>query len=535
MGITTAGFLGFICGTILVYYLVSNRWKWIVLLLASVIFYLSFSVTGIFVLIGTALLTWFCALKVQKGKDAEAAWMAENKKVVDKETRQKQKEWYKRQRRKYIALCVSVCVGSLFLFKYYGNVAKGINSWFGINLWTAEKILIPLGISYYSLQLIGYLIDVSRDIIPAEKNALKVILYGMFFLSIMQGPFNRYGDLMPQVCRNESKRITPVQFKNAMVRICAGYIKKLCIADQVGMIAREAMGNYSQYTGATILVGIVCYAIQLYADFSGYMDIVIGIGELFGICLPENFRQPFFSRSIQEFWQRWHITLGAWLKDYVFYPLLKTKTIRNLEQNLTKRIGKELGRKIPTFFAMLILWILIGTWHGAQMNYIFSVGLLQFIYIIGGELFQPIANRIKKLLHIGSNNIILRIIQSIRVTVLMMFAWVFFFSRGFSDAFGIVKQLFQGGFFQVDIMQMITNGFNMGALNRTVIYFLPAVLIIMLALDLLHERGIHIREALDRKFFLIRLCVYVGMLVVLLVFGAYGTQYIASNFIYFEF
>ena len=126
----------------------------------------------------------------------------------------------------------------------------------------------------------------------------------------MQGPFNRYNELMPQICADERKKLTYIDFKLAVLKITGGYIKKLCIADQVGIIANEVFTNYTKYEGLGIVFGVLCFAIQLYTDFSGYMDIIIGIGQLFGINMPENFKQPFFARSISEFWQKWHITLG---------------------------------------------------------------------------------------------------------------------------------------------------------------------------------------------------------------------------------
>ena len=241
-------------------------------------------------MIGTSLLTYFSGIMVQKQKDKHYAWLKENKKNADKETRKAKKAFYQKRQKLIVAGTVAVTIGILFICKYYGVLATRFNGLFNTSLWTAENILLPLGISYYSLQLIGYLVDVNRDIIPAERNPLKVILYGGFFLSIMQGPFNRYNDLMPQICAEKRQKLTYVNFKFAVLKITGGYIKKLCIADQVGIIANEVFTNYNNYSGLGILLGIVCFAIQLYADFSGYMDIVIGIGQLFGINMPENFR-----------------------------------------------------------------------------------------------------------------------------------------------------------------------------------------------------------------------------------------------------
>ena len=384
MTITSFGFLGFVLATLIIYRLFPVKKQWWVLLAASVAFYLSFSIGGIFVMIGTSLLTYFAGIMVQKQKDKHSAWLKENKKTTDKETRKAKKAFYQKRQKLIVAGTVAVTIGVLFICKYYGVLATRFNGLFNISLWTAENILLPLGISYYSLQLIGYLVDVNRDIIPAERNPLKVILYGGFFLSIMQGPFNRYNDLMPQICAEERKKLTYLDVKFAVLKIVGGYIKKLCIADQVGIIANEVFTNYNNYSGLGILLGIACFAVQLYTDFSGYMDIIIGIGQLFGINMPENFKRPFFARSISEFWQKWHITLGLWLKDYVFYPLLKSSLFKKIGKGLTGKLGKEAGRRIPTYIGMFILWTLIGAWHGAGFNYVFGVGILQFLYIFLG-------------------------------------------------------------------------------------------------------------------------------------------------------
>ena len=533
MAITSFTFLGFILVTLIVFWLFPVKKQWWVLLAASVVFYLSFSIGGIFVMIGTALLTYFASILVQKQKNEYSTWLKENKKTVDKETRKLKKAFHQKRQKLIVAVTVIVTISILFICKYYGVLATRVNELFDTSFWTAENILLPLGISYYSLQLIGYLIDVNRDIIPAERNPFKVILYGGFFLSIMQGPFNRYNDLMPQICADERKKLSYSDVKFAVLRITGGYIKKLCIADQVGIVANEVFTNYTQYEGLGIILGIVCFAVQLYADFSGYMDIIIGIGQLFGIKMPENFRQPFFSRSISEFWQKWHITLGLWLKDYVFYPLLKSKAFKNLGKSLSTKISKEASRRIPTYFGMLILWILIGAWHGAGFNYIFSVGILQFLYIFLGEICDPVFVKIKKLLHINDNRLYWHIFQSIRTTLLMMFAWVFFNSKSFSQALGMIRNIFV-----VPKLKQIFMIFSDSAVSgQKLIWlgFIVTVIIALVLIDLIHENNLSINTIINRQKYPVRLLFYLLLVFTIILFGAYGDQYTASNFIYFEF
>ena len=529
MSITSFQFLGFVIVTSIVFRFFPVKKQWWVLLAASIVFYLSFSVGRIFVMVGTALLTYFAALWVQKYKVKLSEWMTDNKKTADKETRKAVKASFQNKQKLIVAGSIAITIGILFMCKYYKVLSTNFNNLFHTQLWTAENILLPLGISYYSLQLIGYLIDVNRDIIVAERNPFKVILYGGFFLSIMQGPFNRYNDLMPQICTEERKKLTYLDFKFAVLRIVGGYIKKLCIADQVGIIANEVFTNYGNYSGLGIVSGIVCFAVQLYADFSGYMDIIIGIGQLFGINIPENFKQPFFSRSISEFWQKWHITLGLWLKDYVFYPVLKSSLFKKLGKGVSNKLGKEAGRRIPTYIGMFILWVLIGAWHGAGFNYLFGVGILQFLYILLGEICNPLFIKAKKLLHINDKKLYWHIFQSIRCTLLMMFAWVFFNAKSFQAALQIIKSILVFPRFG-QIISVFDSGVVDGP-KRTMIYLFLCIIIIFI-IDLLHEKGKSVRRLVSKRRYPVRLAFYLLLVFTIIIFGAYGNQYISSNFIY---
>ena len=249
MTITSFKFLGFIIAALALYWVIPAKGRRWVLLAASILFYLSFSFAGIFVMIGTSLLAFGAGILIQKYKDGYSLWLTENKKTADKETRKSVKASYQKKQKLIAAAFIAVTVGILFMCKYYKVLAADISSIFDLKLWSAENILLPLGISYYSLQLIGYVADVNRDIIPAEKNPLNVILYGGFFLSIMQGPFNRDNDLMPQICSDERKTLTLYQVRSALLRILGGYIKKLCIADQFGVYTAEVFNNYQNYSG----------------------------------------------------------------------------------------------------------------------------------------------------------------------------------------------------------------------------------------------------------------------------------------------
>ena len=535
MSLTSIAFLAFAAVVLFVYYLTPGKYRWAVLLVASIAFYISFSVVGIILLIVLSLVACFCALQIEKTQKRQEMWLTEHS-DTDKETKKAAKRQFKGVQRRYVILTIVLCIGSLFLLKYYGPFASEINRLLGTRFWTAENLLVPLGISFYSLQIIGYVIDVSRGIARAERNPLKVILYASFFLSIMQGPFNRWNDLMPQIVTEEKKKLEFRQFKLAVLRIAWGYIKKMCIADQVGLIAAEVFGHYEKYAGLGILLGMFCFAVQLYTDFSGYMEIVNGIGDLLGIKMPKNFRQPFFSRNMSEFWQRWHITLGAWLKDYLFYPVLKSSWLQRFGKWLTSHFGKGLGRRLPTYIGMLILWTLIGAWHGAGFNYVFGVGLLQFLYIFLGEIAAPATERVKKFLHIKNENFFWHAFQSIRCTVLMIFAWVFFNSRTFIDGVHMLGRIFSGipGFGQITTVFDSGSDVLVGSWKIWLPYLLVCVLVLFVV-DLLHEKDVHIRENIEKKPYAVRMLVYLAIIFTIIIFGAYGSQINVSNFIYVNF
>ena len=536
MSITSFQFILFVIVSVTIYRIIPAKLQWVVLLIASVIFYISFSVVGIFVLIATALITYYFAIQIQNQKDMLSSWMTAHKALVTKEERKEKKEYYGKKQRFYLILAIVINVFILFLCKYYGKLSINLNHTFHVNIWTAENIILPLGISYYSLQLIGYITDVQRDVIQAERNPLKVILYGVFFLSIMQGPFNRYETLMPQICRDKKSKLDFVTAKKAILRILWGYVKKKCIADQVGILVNEVFSNYRNYSGSAIILATFCFAIQLYADFAGYMDIMAGIGQLFGIEIPENFHQPFFSRNISEFWQKWHISLGAWLKGYVFYPVLKSHVFKDFGKWLTQTVSKEAGRNIPTYVGMLILWTLIGTWHGAGITYVFSVGLLQFFYIFMGKITAPVSAKVKAALKINEDSLGWHVFQSCRVTVLMMFAWIFFNSPSMKDAFGFIGRIFCGGINVSQVTQIFTEGSALAGISGAIfMFYILLCAVILVCVDLIHEKGVSIRDSAISRGYIAECVLFFTLIFALIVFGAYGSQYNPSNFIYFEF
>lgn len=243
-------------------------------------------------------------------------------------------------------LCATVIGILIFLitFKYINfviNTINGIGNFWGRNtvLFPVVNWLVPLGISYYSLSLIGYVADVYFGIAKPENNFGKLAVYGMYFPVMISGPILKYREDGEQFFQPHFFDYTHVT--RGMQRMLWGYFKKLIISERMAIIVNTVYGNYADYPGGYIWIGTICFAFQLYTDFSGCMDIVLGMSETFGIRLPENFERPFFSKNISEYWRRWHITLGIWMKEYVFYPLLRTSFFIKFGKKLRKCFGKN--------------------------------------------------------------------------------------------------------------------------------------------------------------------------------------------------
>ena len=246
-----------------------------------------------------------------------------------------------KNQRKILVLNALLLLGMLIVLKYSKFFGTNINSLFGLmNLPIQIPIphfIMPIGISFYTLQAISYIIDVYKEKIKADKNIGRLALFISFFPQIMEGPICRYEETANSLF--EGKKTSYKNLTFGIQRILFGLMKKTIIVDRVNPLILEIFNNYSNYDGGIMAVGMVLYTLQLYMDFSGVMDIVIGTAEMFGVKMPENFRQPFFSKTIAEFWTRWHITLGAWFRDYIYYPVCLTDKCKKLTSWGRKKIG----------------------------------------------------------------------------------------------------------------------------------------------------------------------------------------------------
>jgi alginate O-acetyltransferase complex protein AlgI len=308
MHFASFSFIIFIAILVPLYYLIPKKWQWMLLLVASYFFY-SFAGAGYLVfIVSTTLSTWYASIRMDKLKYTQDEYLAANKKEMSRDDRKVYKAGIKAKQRKWLVSCLVLNFGTLAFLKYAGALPFG-----------DLGIILPLGISFYTFQAMGYLIDVYRGTYDAEKNLAKLALFISFFPQLIQGPISRFNHLKETLFAEHSYDAESITY--GLQRILWGFFKKLVIADRLLAAVSTIVKNPSDYQGIYVLVGMFFYAIQLYADFTGGIDIAIGVARLLGIRLAENFERPYFSKSITEYWRRWHITLGAWFKDYMFFPL----------------------------------------------------------------------------------------------------------------------------------------------------------------------------------------------------------------------
>ena len=290
-------------------------------------------------------------------------------------SREEKKDFKKnivRKKKKIVLAMVLIAFGMLGIMKYTNFMLGNIDA--VLRLFGSGKqigvlnLTLPLGISFYTFQSISYVVDVYRGKHKAQGNFFKHALFVSFFPQLLQGPIGRYERLGSQLYEGHSYNLKELQF--GVQRILWGFFKKMVLADRVNAAVLLIFHNYWNYGGWYNVLGVLLYSIQLYADFSGGIDIVIGIAQMFGITMDENFRQPYFSRSISEFWRRWHITLGTWMKDYIFYPFSLSKSMAKFGKWSKKKFGNNVGKLLPVGLADILVFFVVGVWHGAAWKYI---------------------------------------------------------------------------------------------------------------------------------------------------------------------
>lgn len=526
MAINSLKYVIFVAIVVVIYYLFPKRTKGIVLLIASYVFYfINSSKLTIYLIITTISIYCISLLMTKIDKLAK-----EKCKLLEKDSKKIIKKNAKIKKKLLLVVALVINFGILIALKYCNFIFLNINSIcnvFNINFNIPFKnVVLPLGISYYTLQAVSYVVDVYRGKYKADKNFFRVALFVSFFPHIVEGPIGKY-DLIADDIYN-SHKFNYKNFTYSIQLILWGYFKKMVIADRAAIGLATIQSDVSVYYGAYAFVGMLLYAIDLYADFTGGIDITIGVAQMFGITLPENFRRPFFSKSIAEYWRRWHITLCAWFKDYLFYPLSMSKWMNKVSRWLKKHVGKPVGSRFPVYFSSLTVWFVTGIWHGASWNFVVW-GLLNSIIMLVSQELKPLYEKADN--RLGYRKLkYYKVFEIIRTTAIVCCLQMLDYYRDIAEAF----RMFFSMFTSVNYAAVFTKGMWSIGLSAADYIVIFAGVVIMFAVSLL-ERKCPVRDRLAKKNYIIRYTVFLVIFLLIAVFGIYGTGYESSQFIYNQF
>lgn len=488
MTYTSYAFALFVLLTICIYYMVRKNWQWIVLLVASITFYICSGPVFLVYLVLFSFFTWYGAKKIKR-------------QGVDKPRSEKGLKIL-------AAILVFLNIGILFIIKWSGMELALINRLFGTSL--AWRFIMPLGISFFTFQNTSYVIDVYRGKIPAEKNFLHYLLYASYFPYIVSGPINRYDKMERQLFSGHF--FDKGSFYQGLLRILWGYFKEMVIADRAAIFVDEVFDHYFMYRGLFVLFAVLLFSLQLYMDFSGYMDIVMGISQLFGIEMTENFHAPYGAYTTSEFWRRWHVSLTSWFRDYLYIPL-----------------GGNRKGKVRKYINIMIVFLFCGMWHGSGITFLIWGGL-NGLYQVVGDMTAGIRQKLCRMAGLDENSHGAVLRKKLVTTVLIEFAWLFFRAEGFREAFVMLRRMFTGW-----NPWILTDG----TLYQAGLDVWDFLILIVGTMAVGWVSHVGSKKDLHRIFisqsWLCQILVILAVLVVWYLFGIYGPGFDPADFIYYNF
>ena len=526
---TSYRFILFILVLFVVYYIIPKRYQWMLLLLASYLFYSIAGTRYVIYIAITTLSTYYISYRLNNIQVVQSTYLKEHKEILDREEKKAYKVSMKRKQRSLLVICLIINFGVLAVLKYSDFTITNINgllNLFGTKPLPLIGFVLPLGISFYTFQTMGYLIDVYREKYSYERNIFKLALFISFFPQLIQGPISRFDDLKETLFSEHSIDGRNIAF--GLQRILWGFFKKLVIADRLLVGVKTIVGNPEEFQGVYVLVGMFFYAITLYADFTGGIDITIGVAEVLGIRIKENFERPYFSKSIAEYWRRWHITLGTWFKEYMFYPISVSKTMLELSKSCKKNVGEWLGRRVSIYIASIIVWLVTGIWHGAAWNFVVW-GLLNCFFILASQECTPLYDKFHAKFHV-QNNFWYRLFQIGRTFWLMSFLRAFDCYRDVGTTFrmyGTIVTRWNYG-------ELFTGGLMHLGLSLADYLVLILAVFLLLVVSLTGRSG-SVREKLAASPLTVQYATYAILFITILILGAYGVGYDSSQFIYSQF
>ncbi|MCL2407767.1 MAG: MBOAT family protein [Defluviitaleaceae bacterium] len=507
MNFASIEFAIFLCVTVFLYYTFLRRYQWQLLLVASFVFYAFSGWVNVVFISVTTLTVYAAGLLIQRIPKA-----AENR----------------ARRKRVMVICLLINFAMLAVMKYANFAILNVNSLLGLDF-TLPNFILPMAMSFYTFQTMGYIIDVHRGK-EAERSLPRFALFATFFPQLVQGPISRHSDLAATLY-NKHKYCAD-NFTNGLSRILIGLFKKMVIADRLIPVIRELTGggviiadgtaaiDGALYTGSFVLLSVFLYAITIFCDFTGGIDITIGIAKTLGITLKENFDRPFYSRGIAEYWRRWHITMGSWFRDYCFYPMSSSKIMFKFGKFARRVFGDRFGKRLPIYINTMILWFLTGLWHGASWNFIMW-GLANGFAIIIEQEITPLFSKFNKRFDTQSK-------AAFRAWQIFRTFWIMNFIRAF-DIYPSVGATFRA-------FGSIFTNFGAGRFSLAAVgLFMPDIIMLSAAVATLIVIGAvaNRRKKEATSFARVVFCASIGFAI--LIFGAYGFGYDVNQFIYNQF
>lgn len=474
-------FLIFLPVIVILYFVVSPAYRWLLLLAGSYFFYMCWKAEYVILLLFSTTIDYWVGRIMGKTNDLQ-------------------------KRRKYLVLSLVCNLGLLFTFKYLDFFSDFLRVLFAqLNLHysiPASKLLLPVGISFYTFQSMSYTIDVYRGLIKPENHFGKFALYVSFFPQLVAGPIERARNLLPQIYKRFE--FDYQRAADGLKLMAWGFFKKLVIADRLAVYVDQVYNNPGNYEGIPIILATYFFAFQIYCDFSGYSDIAIGAAQVMGFKLMNNFNRPYYADSIREFWHRWHISLSTWFRDYLYFPLGGS------------RVGKW-----RWYYNLCIVFVISGLWHGANWTFLLW-GALHGFYILFSIWTQRIKDKIITVTRLAKVPALLKGIRMFITFHLVWFSWIIFRANSLSDAFKLFENMFR--------LENLAVSQNVAMGKLDVVIALISILILE-TVHLLQNKG-SVRQLISRQPLCIRWCIYYILILSILLFGRFETQ---QQFIYFQF
>lgn len=406
-------------------------------------------------------------------------------------------------------------LGGLLLYKYANFVLSTGNTLLQtLGLGQPLPVLclaMPAGISFFTFQAAGYLIDVYQGKYPAERSFLRLALFVSFFPQILSGPIGRGDQLLPQYAH--PKKPTYDQLRHGLLVMTWGFFLKLMLADRAAILVNTVYGAYKDYAGICLVFATLVYALQIYCDFAGYSYMAIGGAGMLGIELPKNFDTPYFAQSVQEFWRRWHISLSTWFRDYVYFPL-----------------GGSRCSKIKKYRNIFIVFLVSGLWHGAMWSFVLW-GAIHALYQILGALTKPARERALNALHVNRDSGSYRVFRMLCTFLLVDFAWLFFRAEGLGNAFAMLRWMFT----ELRPTELVGEAFYTMGLDRPDFWAMLVFTGVLVLVDVLRYRGVNLWGWYQKQNWLFRELGLAAVMLLIVTYGVWGNGFDASSFIYFKF